>query len=193
MKDQEAKTVAEVFVREFVIRKGVPMIIHSDQGRNFEFKLFHQTCQLFGIKKTWTTAFKPSGNGPVERFNRTLNEMLCTTTRDNPLTWYQKIPLLTIAYRGIRQESTVFSPNYMVYSRELFMPIDVMIRQPGSSEVKNELQYVQRQHKRPEDTYDIAREHLDKSAVRQKQYYDVQANEKPNEPGNLCTMNKSRI
>ena len=41
MKDQEAKTAAEVFVREFVSRKGVPMIIHSDQGRNFESKLFH--------------------------------------------------------------------------------------------------------------------------------------------------------
>ena len=52
MKDQEAKTVAEVFMREFVSRTEVPMIIHSDQGRNFESKLFHQICQLFSIKKT---------------------------------------------------------------------------------------------------------------------------------------------
>ena len=28
-------TVAEILVKEF-IRMGVPMIIHSDQGRNFE-------------------------------------------------------------------------------------------------------------------------------------------------------------
>ena len=46
-KDQEAHTMAEVFVREFVSRKGVPMINHSDQGRNFESKLLHQMYQLF--------------------------------------------------------------------------------------------------------------------------------------------------
>ena len=66
IKEQEAKTVAEVFVKEFVSRKGIPMIIHSDQGRNFEYLLFHQMCQLFGIKKTRTTAFKPSENGLEE-------------------------------------------------------------------------------------------------------------------------------
>ena len=31
IKNQEAKTVAEVFVRQFMSRKGVPMIIHLDQ------------------------------------------------------------------------------------------------------------------------------------------------------------------
>ena len=41
IKDQEAKTMAEGFVKEFMKRKGVQMIIHSDQGRNFESKLFH--------------------------------------------------------------------------------------------------------------------------------------------------------
>ena len=119
------------------------MIIHSDQGRNFESKLFHQMCQLFGIKKTRTTAFKPSGNGLGERFNRTLNEMLCTTARENPLTWDQRIPLLMMAYRGTPHESTGFSPNFMVFGRELFMPIDVMFGQLYSSEKANELTYVQ--------------------------------------------------
>lgn len=193
MKDQEAKTVAEVLVKEFISRKGVPMIIHSDQGRNFESKLFEQMCHLFGIKKTRTTAFRPSGNGLVERFNRTLNEMLCTTTRENPLTWDQRIPLLTMAYRGTPHESTGFSPNFMVYGRELFLPVDVMIGQPGNSEVKDELEYVRGLRERLEDAYDLAREQLQKSAVRQKRYYDVRANEQPYEPGDLVwTMNKSR-
>ena len=33
--NQEASTVADILVREFVSRFGVPMKLHSDQGRNF--------------------------------------------------------------------------------------------------------------------------------------------------------------
>ena len=33
--DQEARTVAEVFVTQFVARYGTPLMIHTDQGRNF--------------------------------------------------------------------------------------------------------------------------------------------------------------
>ena len=33
---QEATTVAEVLVEKFVTRFGVPLMLHSDQGRNFE-------------------------------------------------------------------------------------------------------------------------------------------------------------
>ena len=38
--NQEAVTVAEVLIREFVSRFGVPLILHSDQGRNFESAVF---------------------------------------------------------------------------------------------------------------------------------------------------------
>ena len=192
MKDMEAQTVAEIFVTEFVSRMGVPMIVHSDQGRNFESRLFRQMCNLFGIKKTRTTAFRPASNGLVERFNRTLNEMICTTVRECPLTWDKRVHLLTMAYRGTPHESTGFSPNFMVYGRELFMPIDVMMGLPESSG-EDELDYVQSLRRRLEEAYEVAREHLKVDAIRQKRYYDVRANEKPYEPGDLVwTANKSR-
>ena len=79
----------------------------------------------------------------MERFNLTLKEMLCTTIRENPLTWDQRIPLLTMAYRGTPHKSTMFSQNFMVYGGELFMLIQVMIGQPDSSEKADELEYVQ--------------------------------------------------
>ena len=55
MANQEACTVAEILVREVVCRFGVPLLIHSDQGRNFEFVLFAEMCRLLSIKKTRTT------------------------------------------------------------------------------------------------------------------------------------------
>ena len=38
--NQEATTVAEVLVREFVARFGVPLMLHFDQGRNFKSVVF---------------------------------------------------------------------------------------------------------------------------------------------------------
>ena len=192
MRNMEAETVAEIFVTQWVSRMGVPMIIHSDQGRNFESRLFKQTCHLLGVKKTRTTAFHPSGNGLVERFNRTLNEMLCTTGHENPLTWDKRVHLLTMAYRGTPHESTGFSPNFMVYGKELYMPIDVMMGQPDEVE-GDELSYVEGLRWRLEDAYADARVHLEAAANRQKRYYDIKAHENPYNTGDLVwTMNKVR-
>ena len=65
-----------VFVREFVSRFGVPLQLHSDQGRNFESVLFNDVCNLLGVDKTRTTALHPQSDGMVERFNRTLENQL---------------------------------------------------------------------------------------------------------------------
>ena len=49
--NQEAVTVADVLVKEFVCRLGVPLFIHSDQGRNFESAVFGEMCRLLGINE----------------------------------------------------------------------------------------------------------------------------------------------
>ena len=47
--NQEAITVAEVLVKEYICRFGVPLEIHSDQERNFESNVFQEMCSLLGI------------------------------------------------------------------------------------------------------------------------------------------------
>ena len=42
--DQEAETVATSFIEGFISRLGCPLQIHSDQGRNFESRLFQEVC-----------------------------------------------------------------------------------------------------------------------------------------------------
>lgn len=53
--DQQAETVAEILVTQFFTRFGVPIELHSDQGRNFEAQTFQEVCRLLGIHKTRTT------------------------------------------------------------------------------------------------------------------------------------------
>ena len=46
MPNMEASTVARIMVNEVVARFGIPNLIHSDQGRQFESALFKEMCKL---------------------------------------------------------------------------------------------------------------------------------------------------
>ena len=61
--NQCATTCAKVLVRNWICRFGVPDSIHSDQGLNFESKIFSEMWQLLSINKTHTSAYHPEGNG----------------------------------------------------------------------------------------------------------------------------------
>ena len=71
MPNMEAGTVAELFVSCFVCHFGVPDVLHTNQGRDFESALLKEVCQLLGVVKTRTTPYHPQSDGFVERFNRT--------------------------------------------------------------------------------------------------------------------------
>lgn len=68
---QEAATVAEKLVSEFICRCRVPRELHSDQRINFESKVFAEICKLLDIERTRATPLHPQSDGQVERFNRT--------------------------------------------------------------------------------------------------------------------------
>ena len=60
--NQEADTVSEVPVKEWICRFGIPKFIHSVQGTNFESKVFQKVCDLMGIDKTRTTPGRPQSD-----------------------------------------------------------------------------------------------------------------------------------
>ena len=46
--NQEASTVADTLVTHFFCRFGVPIELHSDQGRNFESRLMQEVLERLG-------------------------------------------------------------------------------------------------------------------------------------------------
>lgn len=71
--DQNSTTVAKCLFENFVCEHGIPEVLHTDQGRQFESELIQHLCQMVGIHKTRTGPYHPQCDGMVERFNRTLN------------------------------------------------------------------------------------------------------------------------
>eukprot|EP00731_Ephydatia_muelleri_P024875 Em0016g1146a len=124
--NQEALTVAVKLVDEMFCRFSPPEQIHSDQGRQFESELINEICKLLQIKKSHTTPYRPQGNGMVERFNRTLLDMLATAVGDNPADWENYIHKLCFAYNTSVHSSTGYSPFFLMFGRQAAIPVDLM-------------------------------------------------------------------
>ena len=104
-----AVAVADAFLLLIICRFGMPAVIHSDQGREFENHLMQELCLLLGVHKTRTTPYHPAGDGLGERFNRTLLMMLAMFTGEHSDDWDDLLPAVMMAHRFSVHKSTGFS------------------------------------------------------------------------------------
>ncbi len=188
--DFTAKTTADVIVTQFFSRFGVPLELHSDQGRNYESQLFAETCKLLGIHKTRSSPYHPSSNGMVERFNSTLLNMVSVFVQANQKDWDQNLELLTAAYRSSKHEGTGFSPNLLFMGREVNLPIDLLLGVPLNDEhlAASECDYVADLRERMTAVFETARENLQRNSERQKRDYDVRLSVNNFQQGDLVYM-----
>ena len=113
--DQTANRVTRELVQVFT-KYGLPTALHSDQGRNFESAMLQQTLDAFGIRKSRTTAYHPEDDGMVERFNRTLLQLLRTYTGTHD-EWEHYLPFVLFAYRTAVHSSTGVFPFALMFGR----------------------------------------------------------------------------
>ena len=174
--DKTAQSVADAFFNQVVCRFGMPSVIHSDQGREFENKIMHELCLLGGSHKTRTTPYHPESDGMVERFNRTLLMMLAMFAGKNRDDWDDLLPAVMMAYRSSVHESTGFSPHRLMFGEECTLPMDIglpkeqldttdPITSPYAIWVRDAL----------EEAYDQVRQHSGQAVQRQKRLYDRRA------------------
>ena len=125
MKNKCADTVADILVEKIILRFGMPLVIHSDQGREFENGLMKSLCALLGCTKTRTAPYHPESDGMIERFNRTCLMMLSMFVNDRRDNWHELLPFIMHAYRTSVHESTGYSPFRLMMGEECSLPQDV--------------------------------------------------------------------
>ena len=174
--DHQALTVADVLVTEMFMRFGVPRVIHSDQGREFQSELMKGLSSLLGARKTQTAPYHPQSDGLVERMNRTVISMLSKICDSDHENWDDHLPYVMCAYRSTVNESTGCSPNSVIFGREITMPVDLMYTSPTDQPGYNcPVEYVEWVQQALNKNYELARISMQRSALRQKQYYDQRA------------------
>ncbi|GFS80788.1 retrovirus-related Pol polyprotein from transposon opus [Trichonephila clavipes] len=100
-------------------------MICSDQGTNFTSKLSEMFLSVMGFHHVFLLQGILS-MGAVERWNRTLKDMLSKNVQEHGSDWDLHLPLLLFAYREIPHSTTGMSPFQLVYGRLPSGPISLL-------------------------------------------------------------------
>lgn len=192
--NQEASTVADKLVQELFFRYSLPEQLHSDQGRNFESSVMAEVCKLLGVAKSRTTPYHPQSDGLVERFNRTLLNMLATAVRWQPFEWENHLRRLCLAYNTSINPTTGYSPFFLMFGWRVRMPIDIMYGTPDSdSAISNLPRYVANFRSNLITAYQNVREHMGHQLDCQKEFYDRKIHGQPFQPGDLVWLHSQHV
>ena len=185
--NQEAITVATTLTDNMFCWFSLPSQLHSDMGAQFESELIKELCKTLQIRKTHTTPYHPQSDGLVERLNRTIISMLATVVNDFGGEWEDHLPRICFAYNTSQQESTGFTPFYLMFGRQARIPLDIMYQTPVA-EARNVSQYIWTLRKSMQDAYALARDNLQTASYRQKELYDEKIHGKPYKVGDLVWL-----
>ncbi|UYV81197.1 K02A2.6-like, partial [Cordylochernes scorpioides] len=177
-----AQEIAKFILEEVILKHGAPREIVMDRGRNFQSRLIQELTKNCHIKKKTTTAYHPQTNGLTERLNRTIADMLSMYMDLDQKNWDEMLPFITFAYNTARQESTGFTPFYLVHGREAETTLDTIFPYSSASEGEEFIQLVA---SRAEEARQIARHHIFKAQETNKLNYDARHKGKVYQPGDL--------
>ncbi|GFX64799.1 retrovirus-related Pol polyprotein from transposon 412 [Trichonephila clavipes] len=172
--DQEASTVAEVLVQYWISRFGVPLQLHSDQGRNFVSAVGKRLCEILAIEKTRTIALQPQSDGMVERLTRTILNSISLQVSSNQQDWDTKLSFYLLVYRSAVYETTGHSTSQMLFGRYLLLPADLLFSQPPDAPLAPE-EYIEKLQARMEEMHHLARERTVMASEKMKTRYDARA------------------
>jgi len=167
--NEEASTCMNALYNGLFSRFGIPNQLHSDQGRNFESKLFSELTKLAGIRLTRTNPFHPRSDGQTERMNRTILGMLLATAYDYPGDLPNKLPAIMAAYRMTPHSTTGVTPNYTMLAREVRLPCSFTAAPP--EETQNLIPYNDHFHDYMREAHERVRNATNRSSKTQKSYF----------------------
>ena len=119
-----------------------------------------------------TTPYHPQGNGQVERFNRTLLNMLRTLPETQKSRWADHLNQVVHVYNCTKNEATGFSPFYLPFGRHPRLPIDLIFGIDRTGNQGSHTQYAVQWQKAMSEAYELASKRANEGSDRAKQRYD---------------------
>ncbi|UYV72561.1 hypothetical protein LAZ67_9003705, partial [Cordylochernes scorpioides] len=164
-----SEEVGKFLVEDVILKHGAPRELISDRGRTFISHTIREINNLCGTAHRFTSAYHPQTNGLTERLNKTLGDMLSMYVDVDQRNWDSVLPYVTFAYNTAKQETTGFSPFYLVHGRDVETPLDTI---PTYREEANLEDYVESLVTNAEDARQLARLNILKAQEKDKSRYD---------------------
>ena len=178
MADQKTETIAKLLVEEVICRHGAPERLLSDRGTNFLSDVIAEVCRLLNIKKVNMSGYHPQTDGLVERFHKTLIQMLSLYVEKHGRDWDHYLPYLLYAYRVSAQESVRESPFFLLYGRDARQPVEEALACPTTVYTLDVDDYKSELVRGLSDAWDAAKQSIKLAQEHQKANYNRHAKDR---------------
>ena len=111
--------------KNIICRFGLPKVLITDNGKQFDCDLFRDLCGGHGIENHYSSHVHPQANGQVEVTNRTLLSALKKRLDDAKGNWSEELPSVLWAYRTTIRGPTGETPFSLTYGTEAVIPVEL--------------------------------------------------------------------
>ncbi|UYV66656.1 hypothetical protein LAZ67_4002457 [Cordylochernes scorpioides] len=177
------KEVSTFLIEQFFLRHGAPRFLISDRGSQFTSNLMKEIMKMCKVKHCFTTSYHPQTNGLTERLNRTLINMISMYVNTDQKNWDEILPFVTHAYNTTIQETTGYSPFFLLFGREPMSLLD-----DDNIPINDYDEYIENYLDKIARTRQVVINNTEKTQERMKINYDKKHNERIYEPGHLVAV-----
>ena len=168
-----ACTTACVLYNEFFSVFGFPRRLMSDQASEFTGQVISELCDLLGVTKIRMLPYHLQTNGTVKRVHQMLRRMIGKMDPEKKAKWPSHLGPILIAYNATWSLITGYSPYFLIFGRQLRLPVDLLfptMRWDENTRTTDE--YVTSLYDKLKLALASARDTAILEAQRQKRHYD---------------------
>ena len=132
------KQIAQFFWENVICRYGIPRILVTDNGTQFNNEEFRTYCAEYDIDLRFTSVAHPQANGQAEIANRIILDGLKKKVEKAQGTWAEEILPILWAYRTTCRVSTGATPFQLAYGTEAVVPLEITHTSPRIREFQPE-------------------------------------------------------
>ena len=119
------KNIRSFVWRNIICRYGIPRVLLSENGKQFDNDAFINFCSQLGIKNYYSSPTHPQVNGQVEVMNRFLLKIIKTQLEGAKGIWLEELPSILWAYRTTTRTSTGETLFRLAYESEAVILAEV--------------------------------------------------------------------
>ncbi|KAL8108705.1 hypothetical protein AgCh_008657 [Apium graveolens] len=124
------KQVAQFLWENIMCRYGIPRILVTDNGTQFNNEEFKKYCEENEIELRFTSVAHPQANGQAEVANRIILDGLKKRIEKSRNNWVDEILPILWAYRTTCRVTTDATPFMLAYGAEAVVPVEISHSSP---------------------------------------------------------------
>ena len=114
------------FIWKFIIyRFGIPRVLVSNNGKQFDNDSFRDYCSQLGIRNHYSSPAHPQANRQVEVTNQSLLKIIKTRLQEAKGIWPEELPSILWAYRTMIRLPTGETLFRLTYGSEAVIPAKI--------------------------------------------------------------------